>query len=343
MRRRRKSSLMNPVLLWTICLALVGWGMYQAHVFWHALPDAPALGAPDPALDPATPAGNDPMDGEGASTGTASPNAILPVLNPDDAGAPANRLPEIAATTYPAFDPTISTRELYAQGRQLLDAGDAVAGRFALNAALARSTGDDGEARAAELRALLSGLNGPIFLDSAVLPEDPAARLIDIEQDDTFSKIARSYGLTAGLLQKLNPALTPRDLKPHTGIKIVQGPFHIRLVKHEHRLDLFARDLYVSSLPVSFPEGNYLPGGEYIVSAGTKLQLGPVTTLRTWIGFHGVEEATEPVASGWMFGSAGPRGRTTRDLATGMQLADSDMQTLYLTLTEDHSHMRVEP
>jgi LysM repeat protein len=267
----------------------------------------------------------------------------LPVLSPEAfAGDPVDTAP-VDMRAYPTFDAALPAEELITQGKQLLDSGQIVAGRFALNAALARITDDGGEARAQQLRALLSDLNVPVFLGSAVLPDDPAARLVDIQTDDTFLKIASTYGLTAGLLQTLNPSLSSRDLKPHTGIKIVQGPLHARIVKHDHRLDVFARDLYITSLRVDFPEGNYLPRGDYKVSAGTKLQLGPPNSLRTWIGFHGVEDATEQVESGWVFGSAGPRGHTTRDLATGVQLSDSDMQTLFVTLTESHSHVRVEP
>ena len=344
MRRRRTSSLLKPLFLGTICLALVGWSAYQAVLFWRALPEAPPDDAPDAWAGSVTTNPDGSSEGDVASAGTLPQNALWPVLNPDvSAGAPADRLPEIDTLVYPTFDAALSAQELFSRGTQLLEAGDVIAGRFALNAALSRSNGEEGEASAGQLRTLLSGLNTPVFLGSAVLPDDPAARLIDIQEDDTFSKIARSYGLTVGLLQTLNPSLAARDLRPHSGIKIVQGPFHARIVKHDHRLDLSARDVYVASLHVDFPEGNYLPRGDYVVSADTKLQLGAPAALRTWIGFHGVEEATEQVASGWVFGSAGPRGRTTRDLATGMQLADSDMQTLYLTLTENHSHVRVEP
>ena len=149
--------------------------------------------------------------------------------------------------------------------------------------------------------------------------------------------------MPVGLLPVLNPSLNANNLQPGTGIKIVQGPFHVQVVKHAGRMDLFARDLYVMSLRVAFPEGNLLPRGEYQISQETKLQVGAGAGMRMWIGFHGVEAATAEVASGWLFGSAGPRGNTTRDLATGMQLSDEDMRVLYLTVVEGRSRVRVEP
>ena len=44
--------------------------------------------------------------------------------------------------------------------------------------------------------------------------------------------LGRAYGVPAAFVQKLNPKLDERNLRPRTGIKIVQGPFHARLIKH---------------------------------------------------------------------------------------------------------------
>ena len=163
-----------------------------------------------------------------------------------------------------------------------------------------------------------------------------------IRAGDTFLSLGRAYGVPAAFLQKLNPKLEPRTLRPQTGVKIVQGPFHVRLVKHAARLDLYARDLYVASCLVTFPEGNYLPRGDYEVAPGTKLQAGAPSAGRTWIGFQGVEPATEGVTSGWMFGAAGPRaprpGPRHRDSTGGTGPGE-----LYNVLSEGRSHVRVEP
>jgi hypothetical protein len=337
MRRRRKSSSMKSLMVWTVCLALLGWSTYQAALFWRALP---AKVTDDPGDGGAAAGGA----GEEAAATMGRPSLGLgTTTNPDAGGDIGDYVPSADMMPYPTFDEALTAEELHTKGMQLLDSGDVVAARFTLNAALARSTGEEGEARAAQLRPLLSRLNTPVFLSSAVLPDDPAARLIEIQENDNFTRIARGYGLTVQFLQTLNPGLRERRLLPHTGVKIVQGPFHARIVKQVHRLDLYARDLYVTSFRVDFPEGNSLPTGEYVVSDTTKLQLGTWPLMRTWIGFHGAEDATEEVSSGWIFGSAGPRGRRERDLATGIQLADADMETLYLVLTEEHSYVRVEP
>jgi LysM repeat protein len=240
----------------------------------------------------------------------------------------------------PTFDESLSADDLIRQGSALLNSGRTVAARFALNEARERSTD---EARAEQLRQLLAALNMPVFLGTELLPDDPSARLVPIRPGDTFLSLAQDYGVPIAFLQRLNPSLNPRNLRPQTGVKIIQGPFHARIVKHAGRLDLYAREIYVASCTVTFPEGNYLPRGEYEVARGTKLQLGTPTSGQTWIGFRGVEAATENVSSGWMYGTAGPRGNNPSDRATGLQLAAIDLAQLYNVLSEGRSHVRVDP
>jgi hypothetical protein len=94
---------------------------------------------------------------------------------------------------------------------------------------------------------------------------------------------------------------------------------------------------------VDFPEGNYLPRGEYMVASGTKLKVGAGAGMKTWIGFQGTEEATSGIMSGWIFGAAGPRGNTSKDRATGVQLEEGDLAQLYNVLSEGRSRVLVEP
>jgi LysM repeat protein len=340
-RRRNKKSPWTTLPIWGLCLTLIGWGLWQAELLRRsvvsqgqtvALTPGMAVGptqtAEDSSLGKALllPATTRPEDGQGVDTpsgGTAASPEVTATLEPT-----------------PSFDAALSAEDLVQQGMSLLNGGKAAAGRYALNEALARTTN---EARAAQLRQVLATMNAPVFLGTDLLPDDPSARMIPIRSGDTFLSLARSYGVPVALLQKLNPALDPRNLQLRTGVKIVQGPFHVRIAKHAGRLDLYARDIYVASCLVSFPEGNYLPRGDYEVAPGTKLQVGGPFSGRTWIGFRGVEPATEGVTSGWMFGAAGPRGSAPQDRTTGMQMGVGDLAQLYNVLSEGRSHVRVEP
>jgi hypothetical protein len=334
-RRYRKTSPWRIIPLWTAALALVGWGVWQAVLLRRSIASQHPVVTTQPAMavggTTVTPTGA--QGGEPWPTPQTAPVEITDTLvlatMPENFDQPFLQLT-------PAFDPLLTPEQLVGQGREFLDNGQIVAGRFAFNAALART---NSEPLAAELRSILSSLNGPVFMGTAVLPEDPSARFVDIQSGDTFLSLGRTYGTTAEFIRRINPTLNPNNLQINAGIKIVQGPFHVRIFKRAGRLDLYARDIYVASCMVDFPDGNYLPKGDYQVTAGTKLQLGQ----RTWIGFEGRESATEGITRGWLFGSAGPRGDDPRNRATGIHLADSDLAQLYLVLTEARSRIRVDP
>jgi hypothetical protein len=335
-RRRTKKTSWGKLPLWVLAMGLIGWSLWQAEMLRRtvsqrgaaaALPAAMAVGTIEaPADDEATvPTMTVAGGGELAEARTAW-------------AVPAEVTGPLEAV--PAFEESLSAEELITRGVGLRNEGKAVAARYTLNEALAR-TSDEG--RAGQLRATLAGMNVRVFLGTDVLPEDPSVRLVAIRTGETFLSLGKAYGVPAAFLQRINPRLNALNLRTGAGIKIVQGPFHGRIVKHAGRLDLYARDIYVASCGGDFPEGNYLPRGEYTVAAGTKLQVGAGAGMRTWIGFQGIEEATGGVTSGWIFGSTGPRGTTTKDRATGVHLAEGDLAQLYNVLSEGRSRLRVEP
>jgi hypothetical protein len=232
---------------------------------------------------------------------------------------------------------TGTMEELMARGAKFLDAGKIVEGRAALNGALEQLETDP---RGEKLRQELAELNAGIFLGSMVVPGDPAAKYIEIQPGDSFLKLGRRYSVPASFLEAINPGLNPRNLKPLAGVKVVQGPFHLRVFKSAGRIDLYARDLYVQSFAGVVEEGNYLPVGTYRVSAGTKIRVGQ----KVWVGIEGGGDHGGEMVSGWLYGEAGPRGRTRRsDLISGVKIADGDLWQLYNVLVEGRSLVRIEP
>ncbi|HVX84054.1 MAG TPA: LysM domain-containing protein [Phycisphaerae bacterium] len=243
-----------------------------------------------------------------------------------------------AASSDPS-DPPGQTRtpaEWESQASLLFDEGRIPEARSALNAALLL-TGPG--PHAASLRQQLAVLNGGVFLGSAIVPEDPAAPFLEIQPGDSFLKLSRRYAVPAALLEAVNPNLNPRDLRPGVGVKVVRGPFHLRYAKSEHRLDLFARELYVRSFPGQVEEGDYLPLGTYRMRAASKIEVGG----KLWIGFEGAAPDTQEITVGWIYGTAGPRLGRNRGLPAGIKVGDADLRQLYNVLVESRSLMRVDP
>ena len=210
------------------------------------------------------------------------------------------------------------------------------AARAALNAALLILGNDT---RAPILRQQLAAMNTGVFLGAAIVPEDTAAPVVEIRPGDSFLKIGRRYDIPAGLLESLNPGVNSRSLRTGGGIKVVQGPFHLRYTKSGRRLDLYARDLYVKSYDAIVEEGDLLPRGTYRIKAATKITVGGTV----WVGFEGVSAEARQITIGWIYGSSGPRLGRNRGLPSGLKVSDEDMRQLYNTVVESDSLLRVEP
>ncbi len=350
--KRNKRPIWIAVPMWSALILILGWGLWQFGQFRQTLlaqaaaaareQPAPTSADPDPtvALADAPPA-----DQPARQVADTDPwnDATLA----DAAGGSGNTAVggSAASTAPPAPTIELDTDEeanaLIAHGTALLDDSRVVEGRTALNSALALlDDAPDADPRPVRLRQQLTDLNEGIFLGSAILPEDSAARFIDVRFGDSFLKIGKKYGLSADFLEQINPALNPRNLKPTSGVKIVEGPFHLRLVKHADRLDLYARDWYVRSYTVQLELGNYLPTGTYRIRNAGKIHVGN----NLWVAFDGAEPATRDIALGWIYGNAGPRaGYPADDRSTGLKLADTDLQQVYNIVVETRSLLHVEP
>ena len=348
---RKKRPIWVAVPMWGAIIVIIGWGLWQFGQFRQTLlaqaaaareQSAPTNADPDPtaslasappATEPAIQlAETDPWNG--ATIGNAAGGAGNTAVGGSAASA-APPAPTIELDT----DEEANT--LIARGTALLDDSHVVEGRTALNSALALlDDAPDADPRPVRLRQQLTDLNEGIFLGSAILPEDSAARFIDVRFGDSFLKIGKKYALSADFLEQINPALNPRNLKPTSGVKIVEGPFHLCLVKHSGRLDLYARDWYVRSYTVQLELGNYLPTGTYRIRSAGKIHVGP----NLWIAFDGAEPATRDISLGWIYGTAGPRaGSPADDRSTGLKLADADLHQVYNIVVETRSLLHVEP
>lgn len=331
--RRKKRPLWVAVPLWACVLAFAAWGLWQFAAFRQKLladvpPPRPASAAPapDPSLDVQT------LFLDDNRTTDPWADATTPVLG----SGQGQNLDAAADNPAPTSDNSRTPEEWMTMGTSLLNQGHIAQGRAALNAAL-QVLGTDN--RAPLLRQQLATLNEGVFLGSAVVPEDPAAPFIEIQPGDSFLKLGRRYFIPAPLLEKLNPNLNPRNLKPGSGIKIVQGPFHLRFAKAAHRLDLYARDLYVKSFSAQVEEGDFLPRGVYRMKAAAKISVG----AKLWVGFEGASADARAISIGWIYGSAGPRLGRNNGLASGLKLGDDDLRQLYNVLVESRSLLKVEP
>ncbi len=311
---------------------VAAWGLWQFSNFRQKLlADVPApvhssVAAEDPSAEVQT------LMLDDSRTTDPWANATTPTLGAVVGEAAGAGRGEAGAAAAPARTPD----EWLTMGSTLLNQNRVPQGRAALNAALLILGNDT---RAPILRQQLAAMNTNIFLGAAIVPEDTAAPVVEIRPGDSFLKIGRRYDIPAGLLESLNPGVNSRSLRTGGGIKVVQGPFHLRYTKSGRRLDLYARDLYVKSYDAIVEEGDLLPRGTYRIKAATKITVGGTV----WVGFEGVSAEARQITIGWIYGSSGPRLGRNRGLPSGLKVSDEDMRQLYNTVVESDSLLRVEP
>jgi LysM repeat protein len=164
-----------------------------------------------------------------------------------------------------------------------------------------------------------------------------------IESGDSFQKIGRKYHISSDLVALLNPDVNPRKLRVGAGIKVVQGPFNLKVVRSDGRLDLYARDLYVRSYAVHFEDGAFMPAGMYKVRAGGKVVTrNAAGAVLERVEITGADEQTQQVRVATLYASPTMRTPASGGMVAGMQVAEGDLGQLFAALLEGESWVKVE-
>lgn len=281
-RRRRKNRTARIVPL----IAVIGVGVFY-HETWlgwltgagGALP-TDSVGVQPPALTSNRPE-HGPLDG--------GPFADVPERGSDplafDGRSPVD--PERASA-------------LLASARSALAEDDKILARAHFSEAMniGLSAKDELEAQA-ELRKL----SRDIIFSPKALPGDLVSSYYTIVPGDTLRKIAKPHQITAELLARINNIPDVHRIQAGWRIKIIEGPFHARVSKSTHSLDVFLGHTFVERFKVglgtedSTPNGlwqvknklknpTYYPprGGNIVAASDPTNPLG-----ERWIGLTGIE------------------------------------------------------
>lgn len=351
--KRFEESLPRLLVIWGVIALVLFWSAWQLTTLVRAIRSESQTSTRTQRVDaqPEAP-GEVPIQRPRLEQTPLDVGDPLTVENPDDpsvAGVSADTQPAgdggptivpAEPTTMPAFDLDRELAMLLDGADSDLDKSNLADRRNKLNDALLLLP--DGE-RAAAVRRKLSAMNTGVFLGPDLWAEDPYAQMVQIYAGDNFPKIARRYCIPADLLPILNPRLNPRALRPTTGIKVVFGPYHARVVKSQLRVDLYTRDMYVTSLPIEIEEGVSMPRGTYRVRINGRVLMDAARKKVRYISVEGIDQGTSNVQAAWIYGSAGlPSAGKTRN-PTGIKMTDPDLYKLYTVLLEVDSLVRVDP
>jgi len=204
----------------------------------------------------------------------------------------------------------------------------------------------------------LSDLSERWLFSRTIFPQDKLCGSYKVESGDLLSTIGRYYKVPYEILMEINSIGHASSLRAGEVIKVINGPFHVRVYRSTFTADLFLQNTYVRSFKVGLGmPGRETPTGLWVVKSGGKL-IKPTWTDpdtgqtyepedpnyplgsrwigleglkgdavgRTGIAFHGTKDSN-------LIGTAGSRGC--------IRLHNGDVVLLYNLLVPEYSQVEV--
>jgi hypothetical protein len=308
----------------------------------------------------------------GKSRGTSSadaapaPPAAGPPRDPSPPGGSGSEEAKEAEGGVPsepkAPPPSRRAQNLIERGLALSASDRPIEARALLSAAL--RTGGLSASDTTAVRATLAGLNERLVFGPLIAEQDPFSFAYTVQPNDSLAGIARRLSLQVDwrFIQRINGIPDDRMLRAGDRIKVVTGPFHVRVDKSDYRMDLYMGEddaqVYVRSFDVGLGEFNSTPIGLFRVRPGSKLinpeWVNPRTRQRylpedpenpigeRWIGIEGMEEATRELSGLGIHGTIEPES-VGRQVSMGcIRMRHEDVVLLYALLVEEISAVKIE-
>lgn len=255
----------------------------------------------------------------------------------------------------------LSSSALIDAARSAAQRGDLLAARRDYSAALAGSlqAGEDSPASPIEeeARRELNRIADAMIFSRAIRTGDPSISVHEVAPGDTLYAIAGPRRVTQELLARINQLADPHRLNVGQRIKIVQGPFHARISKSRHLMDVYLGDVIVRSYRVGLGTNGGTPTGEWVVQ--TKL-VNPDWTDPVTNQHYLAEDPDNPIGERWM-GLEGVSGEAVGKLGFGIhgtidpasigqnmsmgciRMTADDVAEVYGLLVERHSRVTILP
>lgn len=368
---RRKSGKWKAVLILAVAVAAV-WFLFFRGGGDDGI-DTAAGDATETETTPGTLA--DPAGSDEPATGRPNIANVLagrdqpptpppPQAQNDPPAAAIDPQPETAAPPRVQPGPASSrdaARQL-AEGFDLIEQGNTVAGRALLSTLLLGSRDQLSDADAARVRQRLTDLNGRLVFSPEAVPNDPATTTYVVQSGDLLGSIARRYKVPYPFLELIN-GIDARRLRVGQSLKLIQGPIHARVDKSEFVMDLYVfgtdgTPAYLTSFPVGLGENDNTPLGKWRVANG-KVPNPDWRNPRT-NEYFSADDPDNPIGEYWVpitglegdavgrtgFGIHGTNEPDSigRNMSMGcIRLGDADIAMVFSMMAPGHSEVLVVP
>jgi len=146
----------------------------------------------------------------------------------------------------------------------------------------------------------LSKLSEQWLFSRTVVPADPLCESYLVKSGDLLTMIGERYRVPYEILMQINNISRPEALQAGETIKVVDGPFHVKVYRSTFTMDLYLQTTYVRSFKVGLGKvGMETPTGQWRVKPGGKL-VKPVWTNPLDGKTYHPEDPDYPLGSRWI-------------------------------------------
>ncbi len=229
------------------------------------------------------------------STDTGGPvesKKILPAVEPEK----DPNLSEFAQTT---AEDNPWVKELITEAMSYIEARPAriIDARDRLNETLPLPMS---EQQRAIVKEQLSELADKWLFSRTIYPQDRLTGSYRVKPGELLSKIGNQFKVPYEILMEINKIERPEALRAGEMIKVINGPFHVRVYRSTFTMDLYLQDTFVRSFPVGLGKpGMETPTGLWAVKAGGKL-IAPKWTDPVSGKTYESEDPDYPLGSRWI-------------------------------------------
>ena len=196
-----------------------------------------------------------------------------------------------------------SVSGLIAQAMELLNSGQIGAGgpkvieaRNRLNEILPMAGGQE----RAFIKEQMAALAEKWLFGKLVYPEDKLCSGYKVNPGDLLVSIGKQHNVPYEILMQINNIAKPESLQAGVMIKVINGPFNVRVYRSSFTMDLYLQNTYVKSVPVGLGKpGMETPTGRWRVKSDGKL-IQPIWTDPVTARTYHPEDPDYPLGSRWI-------------------------------------------
>jgi hypothetical protein len=224
---------------------------------------------------------------------TSESETFLQPAIESEAEVSLSELAQPTAEDNPAVAEIISEAKSYIEARpaRIIDARDR------LNEALPLPMS---ERQRAFVKAQLSELANKWLFSRTVFPQDKLCSSYRVKPGDLLLAMGRQCKVPFEILMEINKISRPEALQAGEMIKVINGPFHVRVYRSAFVMDLYLQNTFVRSFPVGLGRpGMETPTGLWVVKEGGKM-IAPRWTDPITGRTYESEDEDYPLGSRWI-------------------------------------------